>query len=45
MSEENKKKFKKYPKNYRENMLKTCFRNANVSVKMCYKYIFFSFFY
>ena len=44
MFEEDKKKLKEYRKNYRE-AKKTCFTNANVSVKLCYKYIYFSFFY
>ena len=43
MSEENKKKLKEYQKRYRE--AKRHFTNANVSVKVCHKYIYFSFFY
>ena len=39
MSEENKKKLKEYQKNYRE-AKKTCFTNANMSVK-CVANIFF----
>ena len=39
MFEENKKRLKEYQKNYREGK-KTCFTNANMSVKVCYKYIF-----
>ena len=44
MFEGDKKKLKEYRKNYRE-AKKTCFTNANMSVKLCYKYIYFSFFY
>ena len=44
MSEEIRKKLKEYQKKLSLG-LKTCFTNANVSVKVCYKYIFFSLFY
>ena len=39
MPGENKKKLKEYQKIIVR--LKTCFTNANMSVKVCYKYIFF----
>ena len=41
MSEENEKKSKEYQKNSREAKKHA----SDVSVKVCYKYIFFSFFY
>ena len=39
MSEEDEKKLKEYQKNYRE-AKKHASQNSNVSVKVCYKYIF-----
>ena len=38
MSEKDKKKLKEYQKNYRENK-KHALQNANMPVKVCYKYI------
>ena len=39
MSEEDKEKLKKYKRNYRE-AKKHASQNSNVSLKVCYKYMF-----